>query len=281
MVFSFNYNDRRYVAGDDQVDDSRHFADQYDAQRRSEFLERLFLYRAVRSLSNRLVPSIDPGDDVDPVSVDTLPARVGPEQYRRNLVAVAELARRRDIPLLFLLFNDSPQHKQYVERGISFATDSRYEEAIRTFSIAIVRDSRSLWFRDLARLELSAVYRDLGQLQESRRVLMLDSPHRSLHGGRPVYRDRVYNEIMTDVAEEFDTGLVDAGRALDSDPSYYIDQVHFGAAGHLVVARLLEGALSSVWTDDQVKDRSMARPTSAVSAPATPLFGRSPSTSVP
>ena len=136
------------------------------------------MYRVVNSLLLYLSPC---GLEEEPNATFTPDRRrawVGPEQYIQNLAAVAELSRRHNIRLVFVLFNDSP--------------------------------------------------------------LVTDDRERGMH------RDRVYNDLMRQVAAEYAVPLVDAGHLLDRDPSVYIDFAHFDARGHEMVAGLLKDVISDL-----------------------------------
>ncbi len=256
IVFSFNFNDRRYVTKAENTDDADRFADTYWALVRARTVERLFLYRAATPSLRYLAPA-GPEPEEQPVALDfgftedrgpadltpdRLRARVGPEQYVRNLTSVAELARAHDIGLIFVLFNDNPLVTADLERGLALYHDSRYEEAIQALQFAV--DNRDE-FSPLARLQLSAIYADLGRERESREVLTF-ADNDWLHGEMPLHRDRLYNDLMEQVAAEQAIPVVDPRQLLDRDPGVYIDFAHFDARGHQMVAGLLKDVISTL-----------------------------------
>ena len=107
----------------------------------------------------------------------------------------------------------------------------------RLFSSLLITETS---FSPLARLQLSAIYADLGRERESREVLTF-ADNDWLHGEMPLHRDRLYNDLMEQVAAEQAIPVVDPRQLLDRDPGVYIDVAHFDARGHQMVAGSAQG----------------------------------------
>ena len=227
IVFSFNYNDRRYVLRPADVDGSAHFARQHTAH----MLRHFFVYRSVRRV---LIPPDGPEDRA--VRLDLLATRVEPDRYRRLLEKVAALADAHDADLLFLMFGDNPAHTRELDRGMARLAGGKLQEGIQDLELAV---SRGNDFSDIARLQLAHAYRLAERTGDADSVLARVRPVRSLHGGRPLYTDELYHDIMRGVARRLAVPLIDAAELLDRAPSRYIDSVHLTAGGHAVVAGIL------------------------------------------
>jgi lysophospholipase L1-like esterase len=64
--------------------------------------------------------------------------------------------------------------------------------------------------------------------------------------GQLAYVDREYNDIMREVAAQYDIPVVDAASALETDPFVFIDFCHFNTDGHRKVAEVLAPALGEL-----------------------------------
>jgi lysophospholipase L1-like esterase len=94
-------------------------------------------------------------------------------------------------------------------------------------------------FSNLARVYLAQALTARGDVARAKSTLAGGELYRSFSGGTVVRRDRVYNEIMRQVARATGAIVVEAGAALDKRPSVYVDFCHFNAEGHRIVADLL------------------------------------------
>ncbi|MEO8166964.1 MAG: SGNH/GDSL hydrolase family protein, partial [bacterium] len=119
VVISFNFNDRRYVLHPADADSKETFQRNYDLARRQELiatLEKSYTFRAVRAAVRMF--GVISEERILPVRVDSLVARVSPEQYRSNLTAMVIAAQRKEIPVLFLLLGDNPVQTEYLQKGV-------------------------------------------------------------------------------------------------------------------------------------------------------------------
>jgi lysophospholipase L1-like esterase len=237
IVVSFNFNDRRYVTRGSEADGPAAFERSYAASaalgRIAHALEYVHLYRALRSVlrSAGLVPS--PTTRVD---VAGLVPRVDEESYRRNLAGIAELAHRAGVPLVFVALNDNPLQSDHLNRGIA-ALERKDQDAALAYLTSASASHRM--FSNLARIYLAQVLTARGDVAKAKSALAGGELYRSFSGGTVIRRDRVYNDIMRQVARATGVIVVEAGAALDKRPSVYTDFCHFNAEGHRIVADLL------------------------------------------
>ena len=236
IVFGFNYNDRRYVLRAANVDGPPRFSRQYLAHK----LRHVFLYRGLRRvLMDWTAPSAA-------LRLDHMPSRVEPDRYRLVLEKVAALTKTHHVDLLFLMFGDNPARTHDLDRGMARLRSGDLDAAIQDLQSAVFRDDD---FSDIARLHLAAAYRKAGRAGDADAVLALARPVVSLHGGRPLYTDALYHDIMRGVAHRLDVPLMDATESLDPDPSQYLDSVHLSTNGHDAVAGLLTHRIAK-WVDE-------------------------------
>ena len=196
----------------------------------------LFVYRGMQDVISRASPT-------NRVRLDHLPARVEPDRYRRQLEGVAARAREHGIDLVFLMFGDNPTYTYTydLDRGMALHASGHLDEAIRNLEIAVSRNNA---FSDVARLQLAEAYKQAGRADDVEAVLTLTHSINWLHGGRAVYVDRHYHDIMRAVARSLDLHLIDATEILDRDPSQYVDGVHFDSRGHNAVAGVLKDMIA-------------------------------------
>jgi hypothetical protein len=176
------------------------------------------------------------------VRVDAVKPRVDEDAYHWNLSHIAEETKRLGIPLLLLLLKDNPIEAYHLKEGIKNLTRSD-KMAIAHLTVAVRADNM---FSDLARLYLAKVYQAQGNMKKAAEVVVSRSPMRSLHGGRPVRVDTMYNDIMRQVASDHAVELVDAAKVLDEHPYDYIDSCHFNVDGHRRVGELLASRISQI-----------------------------------
>lgn len=251
IVVSFNFNDRRSVLNNYQIDNRSLFQKKYEQYEKAKFmrylremfLERLYLYRDERFLFRKL--GIIKEGKVKKIRVDTLVPRVDPENYRKNLKSIVELAKSKNIYVIFIILKDNPIQSEYLKKGIEFLYNSQYDSAMENLNIAVLKNN---WFSDLARIYLARAYKEHGQIKESENVLSVKRPEKEddfPDGGYPIYLDTEYNEIMREVAAEYNVETLDAGRFIDENPSDYIDFCHIDEEGHRKIAYLLYESLSN------------------------------------
>jgi hypothetical protein len=89
------------------------------------------------------------------------------------------------------------------------------------------------------------LYRSTGKPDAADRVATA-VPYWSLHGGRPIVLDTIYNDAMREVATEYHVEIVDARAVLEGYPGVFIDNAHFDARGHKIVADLLVGPIENL-----------------------------------
>ena len=58
--------------------------------------------------------------------------------------------------------------------------------------------------------------------------------------------DEEYNAVMRSVAKDHGVRVVEAGQALDEDPSMYLDSIHPDARGHQKIAELLHPTVTEL-----------------------------------
>jgi len=244
VVISFNFNDRRYVLGAQDVDNALNFQKphKYDQLMQvTTFLKTSYLYRSINLLFKKLNITRDSTEN-EKVRLDKLPARVEPKSYRDNLVRMVELARTRNMDVVLLLLKDNPIQTNYLRKGIESLNRSQFETATEYLKIT---NNSELWFSTLSRIYLARIYSMQGRTEEAENLLTV-IPTRSLHGGSPVHLDTDYNQIMKDVAKEHTVEVVDAGHVLDENPSDYTDFCHFNSNAHRKIARLLRDRLTAI-----------------------------------
>lgn len=233
IFISFNFNDRRYVTEDNDIDSDVTFKNMMTRAWTHQVLEYSYLFRFVRALVRK--------GRITKTPVDKLKPRVDPQNYRTNLIRMVEWARQHKSTPYFILMGDNPSETALLRQGIDHFKRQHYEAAINDFTLIIGR-SRSN-FGPLARLYLSPAYRKIGQTDQAEQALLIEPLH-SNHGGAPILLDSDYNKIMRDVAQEYDVPIVDAKSKLDERPRVFFDSVHFDAEGHEIVGKLLMDVLA-------------------------------------
>jgi lysophospholipase L1-like esterase len=247
IVASFNFNDRRSVPAAKDADGPRKFERVFNdwARKRAPLravTDRVYLSRAIRSLlrSFGLVSRETQGLAA---RVDSLKARVSPENYRSNLSQMAEWARKHGRCLAFLKLDDNPEELECLMRGIAQLERSQIDSAIVSLKIALRRGKAS---SDLARLHLARAYRIAGRHSDADAVLAIAEAPDPVMGGRPIHSDAVYHEILFEVARRYGLPVIDGGALLEEDPSCYLDSCHFDETGHARIGRLLARRIEEI-----------------------------------
>lgn len=245
VVVSFNLNDRRYVLGKEFIDSDELFKKTYEISERNKLLQRIYLYRAIKYLFVRLGVT---GDEelaarnrFKNINISNLRARVSPDNYRRNLEDIIKLSRTKNIHVVFLILNDNPFEKEYLTKGIELFNNQKYDLAIEKFIIAYRFNN---FFSVLAQQYLEKTYRKLGLTEEANRYSVLEMPINHQHGGRAIYLDTEYNQIMRDVAIRYNIETIEAGKVLDKNPSNYLDVCHPDENGNREIAFLLSRSIN-------------------------------------
>lgn len=252
IIVSFNYNDRRYVLSEDAVDSDTKFFRARVGREINNITKRIYLYRVLRSVMWRVGivnASMAPGK-VEVEDVRKLHARVSPENYRENLKEFAQFGKERHIPLIFMILKDNPAYTEYLRQGINLFEKSQYGLAVQKLEIAV---SLRNPFSDIARKYLALALEKQGIPEAAKQILRVQNPQLSAMGGNPVYLDVEYNNIMWSVAKEYGIEVVDAGKALDEDPSMYVDFCHPNKRGYEKIAYLLYPAVNNIFKDSRTK----------------------------
>ncbi|KPK00430.1 MAG: hypothetical protein AMK71_08325 [Nitrospira bacterium SG8_35_4] len=240
IVVSFNFNDRRYVFSKADTDSDSKFQAVYQEQKKERLrkkLNNLYTYRALRKVLKK-AGIIKEKHSESEITFDALHARVPPDEYRNNLIKIIELAQSNDIKVILMLLKDNPRYTKYLRTGIDYLDKSRYELAIELFNMTRSHSA-------LSKKYMSKAYKEMGQPDKAKSVLIMKNIYSSLLGGEPLYLDSEYNQIMRDIANKYNVKLVDAGKILDENPADYLDSCHPDAMGHRKIAELLVEHISS------------------------------------
>jgi lysophospholipase L1-like esterase len=253
VIASFSFNDRRVVPSEAATDSHGKF-EREAFLHRLDFRDKIYLYRAMQRLLTKLRLVKSSGGDSMPIDARTAPTRVSPDQYRANLERMARFCQERQVPLVFVAFQDNPAHAEHLRAGITHLNNKRYEQAETELRIAMNMDN---WFSDLARKYLAIVLEHRGATAEAALTANLTLPAWKLtHGGRPLRLDSEYNDIMRAVAREYGAVVVEAGQTLAKDASLYLDLCHPDERGHHIVATMVNGILDALLHPPQVAAHS-------------------------
>jgi len=242
IIVAFNFNDRGCVLREDGIDSDATFSRVARSQQLRQTIQRSHLFRILKSLLIKLGMPQAAATLQQPVVVEDvrkLQARVSPERYRANLMNILRLAEGWDAAVIFVVLKDNPAYTQYLRRGIELSERLQYDKAVRELQIALHLQNP---FSEVARRYLATAYEKLGAVEEARRVARLDNPH----PGKAVYTDEEYNAVMRSVAKDHGVRVVEAGQALDEDPSMYLDSIHPDGRGHQKIAELLHPAVTEL-----------------------------------
>jgi lysophospholipase L1-like esterase len=240
LIVSFNYNDRRYVLSSEDLDSDEKFERDAFGRRLNNITRHIYTYRVLNA-TMRNVGIVDNPRIAQTASRDArkVEARIPPEKYRENLRKFARFANERKIPIIFLVLGDNPAYTVHLKRGVELIKEGQYEAAIRALTIAVRLDNT---FSDIAKKQLAVALEKQGNFAAANAAAEVQ-PVFSVAGGKPIYHDAEYNDIMRDVAEEHGIAVVDARKALEDDPSMYFDFCHPDERGHELIARLLYQAI--------------------------------------
>lgn len=248
MIFvSFNFNDRRMAVGDGQGDSEAEFARYLTADRILRLTGKSYLLGYLKGLTAGLLPAPPVATGTVPqVSLDKAHPRVDAQSYRNNLVAMAEWAKARGIPVAFILLGDNWEDTYLLREAAREAAEKRFEEAIA--SLVKVRDDPDhgvRWFAAVARLELARLYKETGRVENAAEAVVHRNAFVSAHGGLPIVADSVYQAIMREVARQYDAPVIDVASELSTHDDYYFDFCHFDTRGHELVGRLVAKAVEA------------------------------------
>lgn len=249
IIVGFHHNDRKYVLSEDEADSDVKFARDAAGHRWEAVRTKLRLYWVMQALMSKAGLVKTPEGVTAVEDVRKLNVRVPPGSYGNNLVNMAKFCKERHIPLIFVLLKTNPTYTEHLRQGIKLLEEARYDLAIRELSIAVNFGSG---FSALARKYLAIAHEKQGNFDEVRKIVRLEQPFVSAHGGEFLYEDVEYNEIMRGVGRQYGITLVEAGRALDEDPALYIDQTHLTEKGNEKIARLLLSAVEEIFEKEGI-----------------------------
>jgi lysophospholipase L1-like esterase len=241
IVVSFNFNDRRMVLDNGQADGPALFARLKSADTIQWLTGKSYLLGMLMNPNAgfQQAPTVSSGT-VESVRLDRVRPRVDARSYRENLVAMAEWAKSRGIPVAFILLGDNWDDSYFLREGMRKLAEKAYEAAIADFTRAKDDpDDGVRWFSAVARIELAKALREVGQAERAEQVLTYRDAMVSGHGGVPVVADTVYHAIMRDVARQYGAPVIDAVQELSAREELYMDFCHFDARGHEIVGRLI------------------------------------------
>jgi lysophospholipase L1-like esterase len=235
VVFaSFNFNDRRYVVDENDIDGDAAF-ERLARKAGRGFLEEIYLLRLARFITVKLRGQ--PGKDI---RLDTLRPRVDAHAYRANLVNIARWARERGSSVFFILFGDSPNETALLQMGLRDFEQANYQAASKRFE-SLMHRPRTV-FAQMGQLYLSRTYARMGRHEQAEKLLWTDGLY-SVHGGHTIIPDTDYSRVMREVAEEYGIPLINAQSELEKTPRVFFDSNHFDVEGHEIVGNLVVDAL--------------------------------------
>src|SRR5215831_5209643 len=98
-------------------------------------MRNIYLYRLIEFVSKKF-GILKHSQELKSISMDKLYPRISPDDYRNNLVRIAELAKERKITLIFMLLKDNPIQTRHLKDGIKFLEEAQYNLAIKNLTIA-------------------------------------------------------------------------------------------------------------------------------------------------
>lgn len=235
IFISFNFNDRRYVVNDDDIDSDSTFA-KLARPEGSRLLEQIYLFRLARFIRAKLGFS----GNARPVRLDRLRPRVDERAYEANLIRIVRWAREHGSAVYFILLGDTPNQTALLQAGIRNLEEAKYDAAVKNFKLLSQRPHAAL--AQLGQLYLSKAYVRAGKNEQAEKAVWAE-PLISAHGGQPVRLDTDYNRVMRYVAEEYGVPLIDAKSELEKRPRVFFDGCHFDVEGHEIVGNLIADVL--------------------------------------
>ncbi len=245
VVVSFNFNDKKYALPSLGPDSHASLLNVYRSSLGGQRdlrknLERSHLIVVLRKLlqSARLLPR-PPSE----IRVDTMQIRVSPERYLENLRYMARRAKQGGARVVFLILRDNPLYTRPLTAGIAALDSGHFENAIANLRFAVHEDNG---FSDLGRLYLARAYRAIGDSADAEKALVSTSVQTTIFGGRPLYLDTEYNDIMREVAKREGAVVVDASDVLLAHPGDFTDYCHLDADAHHRGGTLLAEAIAGL-----------------------------------
>jgi len=248
VIVAFNFNDRRYVVGDDDTDGPERFelVGHPDWESR---LERLHVFRAAR-FGLKAVGLVRRSGGERELDVGELRPRVALSDYEDNLKQIVELLHDRGATAIFLLLKDNPVDSHRLREGIALLDAGSARDAVAALQLAAAFDNS---FSILARHYLVEAYARAGDERAAAETGAFSAAFPvSVHGGEPIRLDTDYNDAMLRVADRLEVTVVDPRAALDAEPTVYQDACHISAHGHVRVADLLHRALSRIASEEEI-----------------------------
>jgi lysophospholipase L1-like esterase len=239
VIASFGFNDRRYVLEEKGVDSEKYFKQVY---RNGYLIPRMSRFSYILRYACRIARGGDPTE----FSFATVPPgefrvhevfpRVSPDAYRENLEAIVDIAKRSGARIILLSLADSPKQARELYRGIALIEEDRTADA--EDALLPVAQGASV-FSTLAKRFACELLEQSGMHADAQKISRIEKPIVTLHGGKPLFLDTEYAEIMKRVALDRNVTFVDGTSSLKDHPEYFLDFCHFNRRGHRLIADLL------------------------------------------
>jgi lysophospholipase L1-like esterase len=240
IFVSFNFNDRRYVVDENDIDSDATF-EKVAGPVGSGLLEQIYLFRLARFISVRVRGLPDEAAGRGGLArLDVMRPRVDAHAYKANLVNIVRWARERGSSVFFILLGDNPNETALLRKGVEDLAQENYPAAINAFEYLMHRPRTAL--ARMGQLYLSRTYAKMGQHEQAEKLLWADTLF-SAHGGHPLVPDTDYSRVMRKVADEYGIPLIDAQSELEKTPRVFFDSCHFDAEGHEIVGKLIADVL--------------------------------------
>ena len=240
VIVSFNFNDRRYVLHPQDSDNAARFRKVYIV---NHVIPRLCHYSyLIKTLQLGLRKLYKPATGEDKVCLDEVYPRVSPEKYRSNLIEMIEMAKKRNMRIMFLSLPDNPENSQDLYRGIELLNQGDIPGAIE--QLTIVAGEAKSGLTALGKKYLSEALIKRGLHDKAKEALLIQKQE-SLHGGQPIFLNTEYSNIMREVASEHGVEFIDAAAILRERPECFIDPCHLNKSGHSLIAKLISQVLKS------------------------------------
>lgn len=253
VTVAFDFNDRRFVLTPDQADGAARF------QRAAAALRRRYRLRFSYALLGgakvlRHLRGTDTWErdvlDLPLQRLDKLPCRVDLAAFRRNLELIADLCRKKNMAVVFLLLTGSPAVEGTFDEGIRLRSQKRYAGAIQKFATLTgetVDPQTRRWYRALSLYEIGLTREAQGQPAEAQETFRQSAQAAALwsdFGGTPVRHSNGYVEIARAVAANYQARSVDFAATFREKPEFFLDHCHFTPEGHQAIADTLFACLT-------------------------------------